>query len=123
MRTLETRCCIAGGGPAGMMLGLLLARAGVDVVVLGCTHYPLLAPAITRFLGDEITLVDSAHNCAGAVRDLLERQSLSAPGDDTGTLHVALTDSPDAFLGVARQALQLDIGKVQLRDVLHSARA
>jgi 2-polyprenyl-6-methoxyphenol hydroxylase-like FAD-dependent oxidoreductase len=31
---METRCCIAGGGPAGMMLGLLLARAGVDVVVL-----------------------------------------------------------------------------------------
>src|SRR5215813_13377051 len=32
--TVRTRCCIAGGGPAGMMLGLLLARAGVDVVVL-----------------------------------------------------------------------------------------
>ncbi len=32
--TLTTRCCIAGGGPAGLMLGLLLARAGVDVVVL-----------------------------------------------------------------------------------------
>ena len=31
---LTTRCCIAGGGPAGMMLGYLLARAGVDVVVL-----------------------------------------------------------------------------------------
>ena len=31
---LDTRCCIVGGGPAGMMLGLLLARAGVDVVVL-----------------------------------------------------------------------------------------
>src|SRR5262249_36767835 len=30
----HTRCCIAGGGPAGMMLGLLLARAGVDVLVL-----------------------------------------------------------------------------------------
>src|SRR6202163_596549 len=30
---LPTRCCIAGGGPAGMMLGLLLARAGIDVVV------------------------------------------------------------------------------------------
>ena len=34
MSKLETRCCIAGGGPAGMMLGLLLARAGVPVVVL-----------------------------------------------------------------------------------------
>src|SRR3954467_14313910 len=32
--TRTTRCCIAGGGPAGMMLGLLLARAGVDVTVL-----------------------------------------------------------------------------------------
>src|SRR5215475_13380373 len=32
--TLAARCCIAGGGPAGMMLGLLLARAGVDVIVL-----------------------------------------------------------------------------------------
>src|SRR5579859_5824562 len=31
---IETRCCIAGGGPAGMMLGYLLARAGVDVLVL-----------------------------------------------------------------------------------------
>jgi 2-polyprenyl-6-methoxyphenol hydroxylase-like FAD-dependent oxidoreductase len=34
MATLAARCCIAGGGPAGMMLGVLLARAGVDVVVL-----------------------------------------------------------------------------------------
>lgn len=33
-RRLKVRCCIAGGGPAGMMLGLLLARGGVDVVVL-----------------------------------------------------------------------------------------
>ncbi len=32
--TISARCCIAGGGPAGMMLGLLLARAGIDVVVL-----------------------------------------------------------------------------------------
>jgi 2-polyprenyl-6-methoxyphenol hydroxylase-like FAD-dependent oxidoreductase len=33
-RTLSTTCCIAGGGPAGMMLGFLLARAGIDIVVL-----------------------------------------------------------------------------------------
>src|SRR5580698_5932809 len=32
--TIQTRCCIVGGGPAGMMLGFLLARAGVDVAVL-----------------------------------------------------------------------------------------
>ncbi|HEV3156998.1 MAG TPA: FAD-dependent monooxygenase, partial [Candidatus Baltobacteraceae bacterium] len=33
-RSLRTRCCVVGGGPAGMMAGFLLARAGVDVVVL-----------------------------------------------------------------------------------------
>src|SRR6202521_5801476 len=33
-QTVQTRCCIAGGGPAGMMLGYLLARGGVDVYVL-----------------------------------------------------------------------------------------
>jgi 2-polyprenyl-6-methoxyphenol hydroxylase-like FAD-dependent oxidoreductase len=33
-QTMEVRCCIAGGGPAGMVLGFLLARAGVDVLVL-----------------------------------------------------------------------------------------
>jgi hypothetical protein len=35
---INTRCCIAGGGPAGMMLGFLLARAGIDVVVSRKTH-------------------------------------------------------------------------------------
>src|ERR1700712_4358859 len=34
VESVSTQCCIAGGGPAGMMLGLLLARAGVDVIVL-----------------------------------------------------------------------------------------
>ena len=36
--TLSVQCCIAGGGPAGMMLGLLLARAGVSVLVLEKQH-------------------------------------------------------------------------------------
>ena len=34
MEKVETRCCVAGGGPAGMIAGFLLARAGVEVVVL-----------------------------------------------------------------------------------------
>jgi len=38
LASITTRCCIAGGGPAGMMLGYLLARAGVEVVVLENTR-------------------------------------------------------------------------------------
>ncbi len=96
-----------------------LVAEGVDTVVLGCTHYPLLRPAIQRFLGESVTLVDSAENCATAVMQLLEAENLRADQATDGKLSVALTDPPDAFLEVARQALQLDIGKVQLRQVIH----
>jgi glutamate racemase len=99
-----------------------MTNDGIDTLVLGCTHYPLLTTAIARFLGEEITLVDSAINCAGAVRDLLDRQSLHAPAKNPGSLEVKLTDAPDNFLRVARAALQLEIGDVRLREVLHPAK-
>jgi glutamate racemase len=94
-----------------------LVDQGIDTLVLGCTNYPLLRAAMARLLGDKITLVDSAQNCAGAVRELLVRENLDAPKINSGRLQVALTDSPDSFLRVAREALQLDMGEVQLREV------
>ncbi len=90
---------------------------GIDTLVLGCTHYPLLRPAIGRLLGKEVTLVDSAENCATAVRDLLRKENLSAPPVNNGKLRVALTDPPDSFLSVAHQALGLEIGEIELREV------
>jgi glutamate racemase len=94
-----------------------LMEEGIDTLVLGCTHYPLLRDAIARLLGDGVTLVDSAENCASAVRELLLHENLCAPEANGGNLQVALTDPPDSFLRVAREALQLDVGEVQLRDV------
>lgn len=94
-----------------------LLEDGIDTLVLGCTHYPLLRPAISRLLGDAVTLVDSAENCAAAVRELLVRDNLPAPASAIGSLQVALTDPPDAFLEIAHRALQLEIGEVQLREV------
>jgi glutamate racemase len=94
-----------------------LLADGIDTLVLGCTHYPLLRPAIQRLLGDAVALVDSAENCAIAVRELLSGDSLSAPAGNTGTLQVALTDPPDAFLDIAHDALQLEVGEVLLREV------
>jgi len=100
-----------------------LTQEGVDTLVLGCTHYPLLADAIGRFLAGKAKLVDSAHTCAKAVEQLLDRHSLRAPRGGAASLQVALTDAPDTFLAVARRALQLEIGEVQLREVLHRAPA
>jgi glutamate racemase len=94
-----------------------LMSDGVDTLVLGCTHYPLLRNAIARLAGDNIALVDSAQNCALAVRDLLQRENLCAPATERGRLQVALTDPPDAFLRVAREALRLDVGEVEVRTL------
>jgi glutamate racemase len=90
---------------------------GIDTLVLGCTHYPLLTRAIARSLGDKIEIVDSAMNCARAVKDLLDRQSLATTSTSAGKLDVALTDAADHFLSIARDALQLQLGEVQLRAV------
>jgi len=94
-----------------------LVRAEVDTLVLGCTHYPLLTEAIQRFVGTEITLVDSARNCAAAVKKLLAKEEMAADEARLGKLEVALTDRSDGFLRVAEQALALQVGDVQLRTV------
>jgi glutamate racemase len=94
-----------------------LTRSKIDTLVLGCTHYPLLHEAIQKFVGAEIRLVDSAQNCALAVRDLLKKEKLSAPKSNLGRLEVALTDSSDGFLRVAEEALGLQVGDVKLRQV------
>jgi glutamate racemase len=98
-----------------------LVDEGIDTLVLGCTHYPLLTEAISRAAGDAVKLVDSAHNCAAAVQELLDQQGLRAPSRNSAGLEIALTDAPDNFLCVARKALELEIGEVQLRDVLQSS--
>ncbi len=84
----------------------------VDTLVLGCTHYPLLHRAITRATGPGIALVDSAKNCAAAVKSLLSEQNLAAPQDRLGHLNIALTDPAEGFLRVAQNALGIEIGEI-----------
>lgn len=94
-----------------------LLAAGIDTLVLGCTHYPFVRESIARFLGSGITIVDSARNCALATQALLSANGLNATPDRKGTLHVALTDPSGAFLEVAERQLGLGILDVQVRSV------
>jgi len=98
----------------------LLGR-GIDTLVLGCTHYPLLRDAMARAAGPDVQLVDSAQNCALAVRDLLAERDIAAGSDHLGRLQVALTDSTEGFLRTAERALDLEIGEVELRSVQSDA--
>ncbi len=94
-----------------------LIHSGIDTLVLGCTHYPLLKKALARYLGPDIGLVDSAENCAIAVRELLQSRCLGAPKGERGSLQVALTDPADGFLPVAEEALGLSVGEVHIAQV------
>jgi glutamate racemase len=79
-----------------------LARAGVDVIVLGCTHYPLLFPVIEAeakaLLGDGVQIIDSAHAVAREVATFLESRALlrdAALGP--GSVKLLVTDLPKSF--------------------------
>jgi len=92
-----------------------METAGIDTLVLGCTHYPLLKPLLRKVIGPGVTLVDSAQNCALAVRELLRERKLDALVErGPGRLHVALTDRPAHFLTVAAGHLQIDPGTIHL---------
>ena len=94
-----------------------LVEARVDTLVLGCTHYPMMSRAIQRYVGPDITLVDSARNCALEVQRVLKQGKLSAPKKHLGTLKVELTDHSTPFLRVAEEALGLQVGDVRMRIV------
>ncbi|MCF7729213.1 MAG: glutamate racemase, partial [Chthoniobacterales bacterium] len=87
---------------------------GIDTLVLGCTHYPLLKKLISRIIGPNVTLVDSAENCALAVQTLLTTKNLARNESTSGTLQVLLTDTSEDFLHSAANALQIGIDRVSI---------
>jgi glutamate racemase len=72
-----------------------MRQAGIDTLVLGCTHYPLLRGVVTEALGPEVTLVDSADATADEVDALLARGVVARSPQGPGTLRVHVTDTPD----------------------------
>jgi glutamate racemase len=86
----------------------LVAR-GARVIVLGCTHYPLLRDVIEReaqrLADGPVRVVDSAHATAGAVAEFLAERSLLASRDRGGRLELLVTDLPKSFAEVASRFL------------------
>lgn len=87
-----------------------LIEAGVDSIVLGCTHYPLLRGVIestaARLGGRPIPVVDSAQATADELASVLAREGLEAPdGDGPSSLELLVTDMPGRFREVAARFL------------------
>lgn len=82
-----------------------LHEQDVDVLILGCTHYPLLADVISETLGPSVALVDSAHETAAEVKQVLSDRSLLRTAESTPTHAFYASDSPMRFKEVGRQFL------------------
>ncbi len=81
-----------------------LRKSGIDTLILGCTHYPLLRPLIADVMGPEVTLVDSAEETAREVTALLAARGL-ARGGGAGTTSFFVTDVPDRFIRIGQRFL------------------
>jgi glutamate racemase len=81
-----------------------LKQSGIDTLILGCTHYPLLKRAIRRFMGSGVGLVDSAAETAKEVAAVLKKRALAKKAGK-GVHSFFVTDAPDRFIKVGRRFL------------------
>jgi glutamate racemase len=81
-----------------------LTSAGVDTLILGCTHYPLLTGVISYVMGDGVTLVSSAEECGKDVYKMLVSTGLMRP-DGVPAYHFATTGAPEEFERIGRRFL------------------
>jgi len=81
-----------------------LRRSGIDTLVLGCTHYPLLKPVIAAVMGEKVALVDSAEETAREVAAVLEARGL-ARRRGSGSTSFFVTDVPDRFIRIGQRFL------------------
>jgi glutamate racemase len=94
-----------------------LKDAGVDTVILGCTHYPLIRPIFQRVFGRWITLVFSAEETAREVAETLDRKGIENAEAREGSYRFLTTGDPAAFRSLGERFLQLPLGEVEHVDV------
>jgi glutamate racemase len=90
-----------------------LKAAGVDTVILGCTHYPLIRPIFQRVFGRDVTLVFSAEETAREVSETLARKGIENDPAREGVYRFLSTGDPETFREMGRRFLQFPIGEVE----------
>jgi glutamate racemase len=94
-----------------------LKEAGVDTVILGCTHYPLVRPMLQRMLGPGVSLITPGAAIARRVECALSARELSSPNTGEGDYRFLSTGDVDAFRALGTRFLQLPLGDVEHVDV------
>ena len=90
-----------------------LKQIGVDTVILGCTHYPLIRHVLERAFGRGVTLVFSAEETARKVAETLARKGIARASEREGACRFLTTGDPEQFRLMGERFLQLPIAEVE----------
>jgi len=90
-----------------------LCEAGVDTVILGCTHYPLIRPVLQRLLGPDVQLISSGAALARQVEHALSTRELGNPRAGEGDYCFLCTGDSEAFQTLGTRFLQMPLGVVE----------
>jgi glutamate racemase len=93
-----------------------MKRLGIDTLILGCTHYPLLKKIIGQVMGKKVKLVDSAQEAAREVQQILESKDLAVT-KGIGNCLFYVSDIPDKFITVGQQLLGEKIQQATQIDI------
>lgn len=102
---------------------MLREHPDVDTLLLGCTHFPVLAPMLRKVVGPRLQIVDSAQTTAQALVRELGSRGLRNPGPDVGPPLLLATDGPERFARVGSLFLgeSFGVGQVELVDISEAA--
>ena len=90
----------------------------INTLVLGCTHYPLLKKVIGEYMGDSVSLIDAGVEVAKTLKSYLEREELSAGGDQKAENQYYVSDNIDGFENLGGLFLEKEIvGRVEKIDI------
>src|SRR5262249_6177339 len=89
-----------------------LKRAEVDTVILGCTHYPLVAPMLQRVLGRDVRLVSAGHAIAATAQRVLAEGGPAKTGNEERAYRFLCTGDVDSFRELATRSLQLPLSQI-----------
>ena len=87
-----------------------LKEAGVDTLILGCTHFPLLADILSDYMGEAVTLIDSGREAAAECARRLKQEHLLSPESRESRCRFFVSDRPEGFTQVAERFLGRTIG-------------
>lgn len=90
-----------------------LRRADVDTLILGCTHYPLVAPMLQRMLGRDVRLVTAGHAIAATAQRILEAAGLESESSEEGDYRFLCTGDAESFRELGTRFLQMPLGGVE----------